>query len=237
MALIEFVRNYYDRSTDRGYQFEFHCDQCYSGFLSSFQPSFIGAAGGLMEAAGNIFGGLLGSAGSSAYSIQRAISGPVHDRALQQAVTEVKERFRRCQLCGKWVCADVCWNERASQCTRCTPKYEQEAVSSRVQAQVQATQDQLREKAAKTDYVTGVDMQPDAPMDRSGIRRPLPTVLPEGGADGLANPACTGCGTAVGTSKFCPECGMKVVRQLTCAGCGQAAAATARFCGACGASL
>jgi hypothetical protein len=72
MALIEFVRNYSDRSTDRGYQFEFHCDHCYSGFMSSFQPSLIGAAGGLLEVAGSLFGGILGSAGNSAYSIQRA---------------------------------------------------------------------------------------------------------------------------------------------------------------------
>ena len=26
MAMIEFVRNYSDHSTDRGYQFEFRCD-------------------------------------------------------------------------------------------------------------------------------------------------------------------------------------------------------------------
>lgn len=164
MAMIEFVRNYSDRSTDRGYQFEFHCDQCYSGFMSSFQPSLIGAAGGLMEAAGSIFGGILGSAGHSAYDIQRAIGGPAHDRALQQAITEVKQRFRRCQRCGKWVCADVCWNERASQCTGCTPKYEQEVVSLRTQAQVQTTQEQLRDKAAHTNYVSAIDMNPDVPV-------------------------------------------------------------------------
>ncbi len=80
MAMIEFVRNYSDHSTDRGYQFEFRCDHCYSGYMSSFQPSFIGTAGGLLEAAGNIFGGVLGSAGSSAYNIQRAVGGPAHDR-------------------------------------------------------------------------------------------------------------------------------------------------------------
>lgn len=162
MAMIEFVRSYTDHSTDRGYQFEFRCDHCYSGYMSSFDPSVIGAAGGLLQAAGSIFGGLLGSAGSSAYDIQRAIGGPAHDRALQQAVVEVKQKFRRCQRCGKWVCAEICWNDRAAQCTGCTPKYEQEVISLRNQAQISATQDQLHEKAAQIDYVSEIDMNPDA---------------------------------------------------------------------------
>ncbi|MDE1177674.1 MAG: zinc ribbon domain-containing protein [Edaphobacter sp.] len=162
MATIEFVRNYTDHSTDRGYQFEFRCDHCYSGYMSSFDPSVIGAAGGLLQAAGSLFGGLLGSAGSTAYDIQRAIGGPAHDRALQQAVTEVKQKFRRCQRCGKWVCAEICWNDRAAQCTGCTPKYEQEVISMRTQAQIEATRDQLREKADQTDYVSEIDMNPDA---------------------------------------------------------------------------
>jgi len=28
MALIQFVQNYQDLSTDRGFQFKFHCDKC-----------------------------------------------------------------------------------------------------------------------------------------------------------------------------------------------------------------
>jgi hypothetical protein len=162
MAMIEFVRNHTDHSTDRGYQFEFRCDHCYSGYMSTFDPSVIGAAGGLLQAAGSIFGGVFGSAGSTAYDIQRAIGGPAHDRALQNAVTEVKQKFRRCQRCGKWVCAEICWNDRAAQCTGCTPKYEQEVISMRTQAQIYATQTQLREKADGTDYVSEIDMNPDA---------------------------------------------------------------------------
>ncbi len=185
MATIEFVRNYSDLSTDRGYQFEFRCDHCGSGFMSSYQPSYLGSAGGLLEAAGSIFGGILGSAGNSAYNIQRAIGGPAHDRALQQAVTEVKQKFRRCQRCGKWVCADVCWNERALQCTSCTPKFEQEVISLRTQAQVQATQDQLREKAAGTDYVSGIDMNPDAQVR---FNPPQATLNPSGPGTGTFLP-------------------------------------------------
>ncbi len=259
MATIEFVQNYSDHSTDRGYQFEFRCDHCGSGFMSSYQPSYLGSAGGLLEAAGSIFGGILGSAGNSAYNIQRAIGGPAHDRALQQAVTEVKQKFRRCQRCGKWVCADVCWNDRACQCTNCTPKYEQEVISLRTQAQVQATQEQLREKAAGTDYASGIDMNPDAQvrfhtLEEAALNPSGPstgTFLPAPQADvaqpvasriqssaisaALAN--CSACGATVNRSKFCPECGRKVLTAQTCKDCGHISSPTARFCPECGTKL
>jgi hypothetical protein len=257
MAMIEFVRNYSDHSTDRGYQFEFHCDHCYSGYMSSFDPSVIGAAGGLLQAAGSIFGGFLGSAGSSAYDIQRAIGGPAHDRALQQAVTEVKQKFRRCQRCGKWVCAEICWNDSAAQCTGCTPKYEQEVISMRNQAQVSATQEQLREKALGTDYVSGIDMNPDAQVRiNPGAHVPqlqsqspagdgwqtVPAIAAASGqtapvANISASSHCTACGATLTGGKFCAACGVAVVVPKTCSGCGHVSAATARFCEDCGNKL
>ncbi len=72
MSMIRFTENYDDLSTDRGYQFKFHCDKCGNGFMSSFETSAVGVAGGLLHVAGNLFGGLLGSAGDSAYEVQRA---------------------------------------------------------------------------------------------------------------------------------------------------------------------
>ena len=176
MAMIEFVRNYTDHSTDRGYQFQFRCDQCSNGYMSSYEANVIGTAGGLLQAAGSLFGGLLGSAGNSSFEIQRAIGGPAHDRALQKAVAEVKEKFRRCQRCGKWVCAEICWNERAAQCVGCTPKYEQEVISLRTQAQIQATNEQLQEKAHGVDYVSQIDMNPDARISLNSV--PATPALP-----------------------------------------------------------
>ena len=64
--LIRFVANYDDLSTDRGYQFRFHCDKCGNGHMSQYEASTFGTAAGLLQAAGNLFGGMLGSAGSSA---------------------------------------------------------------------------------------------------------------------------------------------------------------------------
>jgi len=66
MSMIRFTANHEDLSTDRGYQFKFLCDKCGNGYMSRFQPSLTGTAGGLLRAAGDIFGGILSSAGNSA---------------------------------------------------------------------------------------------------------------------------------------------------------------------------
>lgn len=244
MAMIEFVRDYSDHSTDRGYQFEFRCDHCYSGFMSSYSPSMIGSAGSLLEAAGSVFGGIFGSVGNSAYDIQRAVGGPAHDRALQQAVTEVKEKFRRCQRCGKWVCKDVCWNDRASQCTGCNPKLEQEALSIRTQEQVSATAQQLRDKAADIDYTSGIDMHvgTQQQVNAGGYSPQASAQNAAYGATAAAASAsrnCTSCGAALTGSKFCPECGASArpPEPKACGACGHTSSPTARFCEECGGKL
>ena len=37
MALIQFTKNHSDHSTDKGYQFEFFCDRCGTGFMTRLQ--------------------------------------------------------------------------------------------------------------------------------------------------------------------------------------------------------
>src|SRR5215213_9910774 len=116
MGMIQFVNNYDDLSTDKGYQFKFYCDKCGNGYMSRFQTSITGAGGSLLRAAGDLFGGWLSSAGNSAYEIQRAVGGKAHDEALQKAVEEGKTHFHQCSRCGRWVCPEVCWNPAAGQC-------------------------------------------------------------------------------------------------------------------------
>ncbi len=53
MALIRFVSHHDDLSTDRGYQFKFHCDRCGNGVMSGFQASVLGTASGLLSTAQN----------------------------------------------------------------------------------------------------------------------------------------------------------------------------------------
>ena len=88
MGLISFTANYTDRSNDSGYQFEFHCDKCGNGFLSTFQPSKIGIAGGLLRAAGGFFGGGLGRLASASGHIKDALHGPAWDAAFRVADSE-----------------------------------------------------------------------------------------------------------------------------------------------------
>ena len=44
MAVIEFVQNYDDLSTDQGYQFKFHCNHCGNGYLSTYKANQLGVA-------------------------------------------------------------------------------------------------------------------------------------------------------------------------------------------------
>jgi hypothetical protein len=224
--MIQFVANYEDLSTDRGYQFKFHCDKCGNGFMSQFDPSIIGTAGGLLRAASNFLGGWAGSAGDSAYDIQRAVGGKAHDAALEKAVLEGKRHFHQCSRCGKWVCPEVCWNEAAGQCEECAPKFEEEIASAHAHAKADAARQQLVEKAAQTDYVGNIDMKSGSVMSSTGGRAPLKPAF------------CSECGAQVGQAKFCPECGVAVKpKKAACPGCGFEPPNPVKFCPECGGKM
>jgi hypothetical protein len=206
MGLIQFTQNYDDLSTDRGFQFKFFCDKCQNGYLSSFQTSATGVAGGLLRAAGSIFGGVLGQAGDSAFEIQRAVGGKAHDEALRKAVEEAKPHFKQCSRCGKWVCPENCWNPKRGLCEACAPDVEEEMAA----AQAQATKDQIWQKAASTDYTKNLKMETHAVA------------------------FCPECGAKAGTAKFCPECGAKLNPKSSCPECSAAIEPNAKFCPECG---
>jgi len=230
MALVQFVSNYDDLSTDRGYQFKFHCDKCGNGYMSRFQASAIGTAGSLLRAAGGLFGGWASTAGNSAYDIQRSVGGKAHDDALARAVEEGKQYFHQCSRCGKWVCPEVCWNANAGQCEECAPDYQEELASSHAQAKADATREQLHERARQTDYASKIDMGADA-----HVKAPARTAAASGVRDALA---CVSCGVDVGTAKFCPECGTPTKPpRPTCQGCGHQPEALTKFCPECGGKM
>ena len=209
MAVIEFVQNYSDLSTDQGYQFRFHCDRCGNGYQSSYVANKIGVAGDLLRAAGGFLGGILGSVGNSSYEIQRAVGGPAHDKALQAAVTEIKPMFTQCRRCGTWVCREICWNPEKSLCKQCAPLLGEEVGAAQAAAMV----DQVRMKAAAVDQTQGVDV---------GEQRAA---------------KCKSCGADTGASKFCPECGTPVVQKRFCGNCGSEASAGVKFCPDCGTKM
>lgn len=229
MALVQFVSNYEDLSTDRGYQFKFHCDKCGNGFMSRFQPSVIGTAGAVLRGVGNLFGGWASNIGNSAYDIQRSVGGKAHDDALKAAVEEGKEHFHQCSRCGRWVCPEVCWNNSASQCEGCAPDYQEEFAAAHANAKVDASREQLYDKARQTNYVASVDMSAG-----SYAAAPQRAAAPKG-EDALD---CASCGAAVGNAKFCPDCGTPVKRPAkACGNCGHRPEGTPKFCPECGGKL
>ena len=209
MAVIEFVENYEDLSTENGFQFKFFCDRCGNGFQSSFATNKLGMAGGLLRVAGNFVGGFIGTAGNSAYDIQRAIGGPQHDTALRNAVAEIKPLFNQCRRCGKWVCKDICWNSEKGLCKECAPVLAEEVAS----AQATVAREQIYRKATEGDMTRGVDVT-------------LQTAA-----------QCPECGAPSDGSKFCSECGASLVPRTICPGCKAEIKTNAKFCPECGGRL
>jgi hypothetical protein len=232
MSMIQFVNNYEDLSTERGYQFKFHCDKCGNGYMSRYQASTLGTAGSLLRAAGDLFGGWASSAGNSAYEVQRSVGGKAHDEALRTAVEEGKQHFHQCSRCGRWVCPEACWNASAGQCEECAPDYREELASSHAQAKAEAAREQLREKARATDYVSEIDMGAGSSVRAPGAAQA------EQQQEAAASARCISCGSEMGKAKFCPECGApaKPARPC-CSSCGHEPEGSPKFCPDCGTKM
>lgn len=210
---IQFTQNYRDHSNDTGYQFEFHCDKCGNGFRSSFQTSALGVGAKIAKGLGSLFGGSkLWSAGNAAEHMKDGLRGGAWDSAFEKAINEIKPKFRQCTRCGHWVCPEVCWNEARNLCEGCAPDLAEEAAHH----QAQIASQQIADKMRNADLVGNVDVT--APM-LAGCPHCQARVAP--GAK-----FCAGCGKPVGAAaaatKFCTGCGGKL-------------AASAKFCGDCGA--
>lgn len=206
MPAIEFTGNYEDLSTDKGYQFKFYCEKCGNGYMSTFKSSKLGMASSALEAAGSLLGGIFGRAAHGAYEIQRAIGGPAHDSALNEAVQEIRPLFKQCTRCGDWVCEPVCFNRKAGLCEGCAPDLDEEIAA----AQAEAARMQAFEKAQNVDWMKGRDL---------------------GKVTGVA---CKSCGAKLTGGKFCGECGAPVVQKKECGGCGTEYQGSPKFCPECG---
>lgn len=210
MSLIQFTRNHSDHSTDKGYQFEFFCDRCGNGFKTEFKSSAIGMAGSAIRTVSGIFGGILGSVGSSTYEVERAVQGRGHDSAFREAVEETKPLFRQCPRCSQWVCHATCWNAKRMLCYNCAPDVETELAS----AQVHATVDQMKQKLQEQDLTKNLNPTAEAAAlcPSCGARTQGAKFCPECGKPLRAKSECPRCGTTVDAgSRFCPECGNKMV--------------------------
>jgi ribosomal protein L32 len=166
-------------------------------------------AGGLLRAVGNVLGGALHGAGDSAYELQEAVGGAQHDRALREAVAEIKPKFNQCRRCGRWVCQVVCWNPERSLCKECAPVLAEEMAS----AQAEAVAEQVTARIRETDLVGAMDVTAPAAAQ------------------------CAKCGATIQGGRFCAECGAPVAPKDVCPGCGAKVPTGARFCPECGARM
>ncbi len=205
MALIKFVANYNDLSTDNGFQFEFCCDRCGSGYQTSFQASTTSLISGALSTASSLFGGILGGAAEVGDRVRSATWEKAHDQAFARAAEEAKPHFKQCRRCGHWV-DDVCWNAERGLCLDCAPDLEVEASA----AQAEAAVEDAKETARQVKYVHK--------------RKFEATVVA----------TCPQCGATASGGKFCAECGAPLAKEKHCTECGAKIKAGAKFCPECG---
>ncbi len=208
---IEFVSNYDDLSTDRGFQFEFKCDRCGNGYRTKFRPSATGAISGALDAASSLFGGVFSSAADLGGRVHSAAWEKAHDDAFTDAVREIKSDFAQCPRCSSWVCRKSCWNVKRGLCKECAPDLGVEmsaAQSSRSVEEIWAHAKMSEE---------------DKHLTESDWRQTIVA-------------SCPKCGHTLETNaKFCPECGHKLQGAAHCTQCGAKLQPGAKFCAECGA--
>jgi hypothetical protein len=205
---IEFTDNYNDLSTDRGFQWEFDCERCGNGYRSKFRPSATGLATEALDVAGDLLGGVFGTAASVGDRVHSAAWERAHDEAFSRAIKEVKGYFVQCPHCNNWVCRQRCWNESRGLCLGCAPDVAVEAASAQAEAIAdQAIEEVQARKYSVKDYLAGDSLRA----------------------------ACPNCGAAAKSSaKFCAECGTPLKQSRFCIECGCPIEAGAKFCPECG---
>jgi len=212
LTKIQFTRNYSDQSTNQGFQFEFYCDRCGTGYRTRFQASTLGTVTSALEAAGSFFGGFLGQVADLGEKARSATWEKAHDEAFEKAMQELRPDFVQCPRCSSWVCRKSCWNESKGLCKECSPDMGVEmaaAQSSRTVEEIWA-----HSKMAESDR---------SMLEEKSWREGVRATCPQCSAPLQSN------------AKFCPECGARINEKKHCTGCGAALEPGTKFCPECGA--
>jgi hypothetical protein len=214
LAKIEFTQNYSDLSTDTGFQFEFNCDRCGTGFRTEFEAFGLGTVAGALGTASSLFGGVFGQAADVGERVRSAGWQKAHDAAFEKAMRELKPDFVQCPRCSSWVCRKSCWNTSKGLCKQCAPDLGVEMAA----AQASRTTEEVwaHSKMAEEDR----EMLKEKSW-REGVRA-----------------TCPKCNAPLAkNAKFCPECGAKISAEAHCTQCGAKLKAGAKFCADCGAKV
>jgi hypothetical protein len=196
-----FTSNYSDLSDENGYQFEFRCDVCGSGYRSEFIRSQVGTAGTILQGASGLIGGLWG-ASPVASTARDVVDRGARDEALKKASNEIMQLFQRCPRCSKWV-DETCWNDQRNLCVGCAPKLATEMEAERQAVEIDQMRDAMRTKAIF-----------------SGDTSARQTVCPSCGRPAGSEKFCANCGTPLGTP-HCTQCGAELATGARfCGNCG-----------------
>lgn len=207
---IEFVNNYSDNCTDKGFQFEFSCNRCGTGYRTRFKPYAMGKVATALDTASSLFGGAFYRAANVSHQVQSAGWEKAHDEAFVEAIKELRPDFVQCPRCSTWVCRKSCWNTKKGLCKECAPDLGVEMAAAQASKSVEEVW--AHAKMAEEDKkLTESDW-------REGIRA-----------------CCPECEAPLATNaKFCPECGAKLKVNKHCSNCGVKLEAKAKFCSECG---
>jgi hypothetical protein len=199
-----FTRNYTDLSDEHGYQFEFRCDICSSGYRSEFKRSNLGTASSLLSGASSLIGGIFGQASNAAYQAKNIADRGERDKALEEAANEIMPLFTRCPRSSHWV-DETCWNEARGLCVSCAPKLAGEMEAERASVEIAQMREAMREEtvfSGDTSATTTVCASCGKPVgsERFCSNCGAPT----------AQAKCTQCGNDLPPgARFCGNCGAK----------------------------
>jgi len=211
--IIQFVSNYTDHSTDNGFQFEFFCNRCNSGFRTKFKRWTLGAASDVADAVGDMLGGVFGRAADLGGRVKSAAWEKAHDQAYEAAVNEIKPSFIQCPRCSEWVCRKSCWNTKKGLCKACAPDLGVEMAAAQSSRSV--------EEIWRHSAMAEEDKKLATENWRENIRASCPQ---------CEEPLTT-------NARFCPSCGAKLKDMTACPGCGAKIAPGSKFCPECGKEL
>ena len=201
-----FTENYNDLSDEHGYQFEFRCAICGSGYRSEFQRSALGTANTLLSGASSMFGGLWG-ASNATNTVKNIADRGARDEALKKAANEIMPLFKQCPRDHLWV-DETCWNEERGLCVNDAPKLATEMEAERAAVQL----NQMRQAMESTTQFSG---------DTSARA----TVCTNCGKPVGSEKFCSNCGKSVGMAK-CKSCGNDLAAGTRfCGNCGTPASA------------
>jgi len=210
---IDFTSNYSDLSTDQGFQFEFHCNRCSSGYRTPFRRWATGTAAGVLRTASDLFGGVLGGAARVGDQVKDAAWQQARDRALDAAADEMRDTFVQCPRCSSWVCREACWNEKRGLCKGCAPDLGVEMSAAQASRSVEEV------------WAHAAMAEEDKHLAKENWRETIRASCPE-----CEHPL-------EGNLKFCPNCGAKLKGVAHCTECGAKLNPKAKFCGECGAKV